>query len=306
MRRIIVLGSINMDIVSRVAKYPRIGETIKGEDFQYIPGGKGANQAIAAHRLGGKVQLFGKIGKDPFGNSLLQFFTHEGLDNKSITTTNLAPTGAAFVVVNNVSENIIFVSGGANDKLSLLEFGKLNFSKFDIVSATLETPIAVTKEVFKEAKKSGTITVLNAAPPIMAGQEIFPFTDYLILNETELSSFAHSEIRTTKEEVVASMYSIKGKMEINIITTLGKRGAVGIFNKQTVALEGHAIDAVDTTAAGDCFTGAFVTALQEGKSVKESMSFANAAAAVSVLRRGASSSLPFRKDVEVFLSRSGR
>lgn len=299
MKKIVIIGSINMDIVSEVVKHPRPGETVKSKDFSYIPGGKGANQAVSAHRLGGHVLLLGKIGKDTFGETLLQFFKKEGMDTNSIIVANNILTGVAFVAVDSNSENVIYVSGGANDNLLSSDIKHIQIEKTDIVLATLETPVAVTQHLFEQARKIGAKTVLNAAPAILDAEAIFPLTDYLIVNETELSFFTRTKTPETKEDVVKAMQKIKGD-NMKIVATLGKKGAIAVNEGEIVVVEGHVVNATDTTAAGDCFVGAFAVALKEDKTMKEAIEFANAAAAISVQRLGASSSLPTRKEVEGF------
>lgn len=290
-----------MDIVSQVEKHPRPGETIKGKNFSYIPGGKGANQAVAAHRLGGNVWMLGKIGKDAFGKNLLQFFRKEGMNTNSIVVADKISTGAAFVAVDSSSENIIYVSGGANDDLSFSDTKNIQIEKGDMVLATLETPIEVTKQLFGQARKIGAKTILNAAPAILDAKTIFPLVDHLIVNETELSIFAQTKIPQSAEDAVISARKLKNDT-MNVIATIGKKGAVALTTEKTIVVKGHRVNAIDTTAAGDCFVGAFAVALQEGKTIKEAIDFANAAAAVSVQRLGASSSLPTRKEVENFVS----
>ena len=291
-----------MDIVSQVEKHPRSGETVKGKNFSYIPGGKGANQAIAAHRLGGNVSILGKVGEDAFGKTLLQFFKNEGMNTDSIAVDEKITTGAAFVAVDNSSENIIYVSGGANDNLSFSDIKDIQIEKEDIVSATLETPIEATRRLFDQARKIGAKTILNAAPAILDAEVLFPLVDYLIVNETELSVFARTEIPKNREEVVGAMRKLQKNVR-NIVATLGSKGVVALVEEEVITLNGHNVKAVDATAAGDCFVGAFVVALQSDKVIKEAMDFANAAAAISVQRLGASSSLPTRKEVENFISK---
>ena len=286
-----------MDIVSQVKTHPRPGETVKSSDFSYIPGGKGANQALAAHRLGGSVLMLGKVGSDAFGENLLQFYRKEGMNTDSIVVADNISTGAAFVAVDSSSENVIYVSAGANADLSFSDATHIQIEKGDIVSATLETPIEATKQLFDHARKIGATTILNAAPGNLDAEVIFPLVDYLIVNETELSVFSRTKIPKTKEEVIEAMKKLQKNIK-NILTTLGSKGVVALIEGRVIACEGHKVNAVDTTAAGDCFVGAFAVALQEGKAIKEAMDFANAAAAISVQRLGASSSLPIRKDIE--------
>ena len=169
----------------------------------------------------------------------------------------------------------------------------------DIISATLETPIETTKEIFSKARKIGAKTILNAAPANLDAKILFPLVDYLIVNETELSVFAQTEIPKTREEVIGAMKKLQKNVK-NIIATLGSKGAVALIDKNTITVNGHRVKAVDATAAGDCFVGAFVVALQNDKIIKDAMDFANAAAAISVQRLGASSSLPTKNEVENF------
>jgi len=291
-----------MDIVSQVEKHPRSGETIKGKNFSYIPGGKGANQAIAAHRLGGNVSILGKIGEDAFGKTLLQFFKNEGMNTDSIAVSEKITTGAAFVAVDSSSENIIYVSGGANDSLTSADTKRIEIERGDIVSATLETPIEITKQLFNKAKTIGAKTILNAAPGILDAEILFPLVDYLIVNETELSVFARTEIPKNKEEVIKAMRKLQKNVR-NIVATLGSKGAVALIEEKVITFNGHKVKAVDSTAAGDCFVGAFLVALQNDKMIKQAIDFANVAAAISVQRLGASSSLPTRKEVEKFVSK---
>lgn len=303
MSKIIVIGSINMDIVAQVEKHPRPGETVRSKDFRFIPGGKGANQAIAASRLGGAVSIIGKVGRDAFGEELLRFLKSEKLNTDLVSVTDAAPTGAAFVAVDVGSENVIYVSGGANDKLTV--DGAVPLAKGDFVGATIETPVEVTMDLFQQAKKVGATTILNAAPAILAAEKVFPIVDYLIVNETELSIFSHTaKIPQTIEDVKEQVSQLARSSGATVIATLGEKGAVGFDGKEFIAVPGYDVKAVDTTAAGDCFVGALTVALSESRSMHDAMRFANAAAAISVQRLGASSSLPYRKEVDEFLTTS--
>lgn len=300
MSTIFVVGSINMDIVSQVEKHPQPGETVLGKDFLYIPGGKGSNQAIAARRLGGEVSMLGKMGEDAFASAMLDFYKTEDLNIENISQTNKAPTGAAFVGVDSNSENIIYVSGGANDTLSTEDVEALEIGEADIVSATLETPIAATKRMFERAKEVGGYTVLNAAPAVLEAKVLLPLTDCLIVNEIELAAFADTNVSTEKKAVISALEKLK---EVKcVIATLGKKGVVARVDGQVIEVEGHVVSAVDTTGAGDCFVGAFVTALQEKKTIQEAIAFANGAAAISVQRLGAAVSMPTKQELEKYFS----
>jgi ribokinase len=290
-----------MDIVGRVERHPAPGETIQGKNFLYVPGGKGSNQAIAAHRLGGKVQLLGKLGKDIFGKCLMDFYKKEGMGTKQICFTNDTPSGAAFVAVDSKGENMIYVSAGANAELTVGDVQKLTIKKGDIVSATLETPMSTTKYAFQEARKQGAITVLNAAPARKEARTLIPFTDFLIVNETELSFFSGIKV-INKAQAIAAMKKLQ-KGKANIITTLGKDGVVALVGKEVFSQKAFPAKVVDTTGAGDCFVGAFITKFQTNRDIKEAMRYASAAAALSVQRLGASSSMPRKREVQKFLEK---
>lgn len=299
--QILVLGSINMDVVSQVDRHPRSGETVKGKDFAYIPGGKGSNQAIAAHRAGGTVSMAGKIGDDAFGQNLLSFFKNEGISTEYISISQRVSTGAAFVAVDSSSENVIYVSGGANDSITSAEVEQLGITHGDIISATLETPVPAVQCLFERAREAGATIVLNAAPAILEGESLLPLLDYLIVNETELAAFAQADLPESKEAALSLMRAIRKEHDLVIVTTLGKQGAVVLTREESIEIPGRNVPAVDATAAGDCFVGCFIAGIQEGKSLREALEFANIAAAISVQRLGASSSLPTRAEIDAAL-----
>ncbi|KKU51582.1 MAG: Sugar kinase, ribokinase [Parcubacteria group bacterium GW2011_GWA2_47_10b] len=225
------------------------------------------------------------------------------MNTDSIAVSEKITTGAAFVAVDSSSENIIYVSGGANDDLTSADTKRVEIERGDIVSATLETPVETTKQLFNEARKIGAKTILNAAPAILDAEVLFPLVDYLIVNETELSVFARTEIPKNEKEVVEAMKKLQKSVR-NIIATLGSKGVVALIEEKVITLNGHKVKAVDTTAAGDCFVGAFVVALQNDKIIKQAMDLANVAAAISVQRPGASSSLPTKNEMENFLTKA--
>ena len=225
------------------------------------------------------------------------------MNTDSIAVSEKITTGAAFVAIDNSSENIIYVSSGANDDLTSADTKHVEIERGDIVSATLETPAETTKQLFNEARKIGAKTILNAAPAILDAEVLFPLVDYLIVNETELSVFARTEIPKNEKEVVEAMKKLQKSVR-NIIATLGSKGVVALIEEKVITLNGHKVKAVDTTAAGDCFVGAFVVALQNDKIIKQAMDLANVAAAISVQRPGASSSLPTKNEMENFLTKA--
>jgi ribokinase len=201
--------------------------------------------------------------------------------------------------VDAAGENVIYVSSGANVELAPDEFGEIAIGTGDIMSATSETSASVTKVLFEKAKAAGATTVLNAAPAVTEARELFDLVDFLIVNETELS-FLTDMPATNSADATAAMRTLALE-KTNIITTLGKAGVIALIRGETITVKGHSVQVVDSTGAGDCFVGAFVTALQEHGDAQKAMDFANAAAAVSVQRLGASSSMPKREEVGTFI-----
>lgn len=300
MKRLVVLGSINMDIVAQVKQHPRHGETVVSKDLQFIPGGKGANQAVAARRLGSNVSFIGKVGEDLFGKQLSDFLKTENLKLENLSKSTESPTGTALVIVDKDSENIIIVSPGSNQKLSPEDTGNVVVSSDDIALATLEITEQAIEPLFKKVREEGGVTILNAAPGIK--NNLFSLADYLIVNETELAFFAKAEtIPKTNDDIVSAMRKIRSSNKQVVITTLGKKGVLALENNSVIELSAHRVKAVDATAAGDCFVGAFATALSENKNLKAALEFANAASAISVQKLGASVSLPRRSEVDSFL-----
>lgn len=295
MRKVIVLGSINMDIVSRVGTHPSAGETVASGDFSYIPGGKGSNQAIAAHRLGAHVQLIGCVGGDAFGASLLEFYKEEAIDVTHITRLSDSATGAAFVAVDEQGENLIYVSPGANAQLAFAYADAVRIAKGDVVCATLETPMDTIEHMFKKARECGAVTVLNAAPAIEDARKLFIHTDYLVVNEIELGIFSGTAA-SSRETAIKSIYTL-GALVPNVITTLGSAGVIARIGESDYEVGGEHVPVVDTTGAGDCFVGAFATALSEHMGAEESLRFANRAAALSVQKEGAALGMPSRAEL---------
>ena len=302
MAKIIVAASINMDVVARVAALPRAGETVAGSELRYIPGGKGANQAVAAARLGGDTHIIGKVGDDASGASLLDFLRDEPLDISRVAIAPGTPSGTALIVVDEESENTIVIIAGANAHNRPEDFSELNIEAGDIITTQFEIPLDTVAALFTKAKSAGAVTTLNAAPARDCPPDILEATDYLIMNETELAFFAQSEsIPRDEQEIATAARQLRSRANQAIVVTLGPRGALCIQENALTRVEGYAVDAVDTTAAGDCFVGAFAVALAEGRALEDALRFSNAAAALSVQTFGASSSLPERVSVDAFL-----
>ncbi len=298
MGRIIVAGSINMDVVSRMERMPKAGETIFGDELHFIPGGKGANQAVAASRLNGRVSFLGRVGEDDFGRLLYNFLKRENIDVSAIRHTKDVPTGTAIIWVNRNAQNSIVVIPGSNGKVSEKDIEALGISQADIVLSQFEIPLDTVFALFKRAKGAGATTILNPAPAIKCPEELLKLTDYLIVNEHEAAFFAGGETTDKLEEIADYSNKIKKNKDQVIIITLGANGVFCNAAEQ-IRVEGIRVKAIDTTAAGDCFAGAFAVALSEQKSLRDALNFANKAASISVQKLGASSSLPTRKEVDI-------
>lgn len=302
MKRVIVVGSINMDIVVSADRHPKPGETVVGNDIHFIPGGKGANQAVAASRLGGLVSLVGKIGHDTFGEKLQAFLKNEKLDLTGLTVSAEIPTGTALIVVDRKSENTIVVVPGCNRELSIKDLDSVHLTGNEIVVSQFEIPQDVITELFKRANKAGATTILNPAPAAHCSTELFARTDYLIVNETELGFFT-GNLRGSDDihTLAGEAHKLRARSGQIVIVTLGAGGVISVSASDLIEVAGHKVNAIDTTAAGDCFIGGFAVALSESMGIRAALEFANAAAAISVQRLGASSSLPLRTEVETFL-----
>ena len=298
MGNIYVAGSINMDIVTKMENLPRPGETVFAQELHYIPGGKGSNQAVAASRLGEHVYLIGKLGNDPFGQSLTEFLGQEQLNLDYLFYTDSAPTGIALINVDGRSENSIVVVSGSNFHLSVNDVDQINLQENDVVVSVFEIPQPTIKHLFHKAKQAQAKTILTPAPATPFIDGLLELVDYLILNETELAFFCNQDqINQDPEAIAANAQQLRHHDEQTIIVTLGAKGAIAVHGDTMLQIEGIAVKAVDTTGAGDCFAGAFAVAVAEGMSLQDAVSFANTAASISVQHLGASTSMPTRQTV---------
>lgn len=302
MSRIVVLGSINMDLVVKASRLPVGGETILGEGFYEIPGGKGANQAVAMSRLGAKVHMIGRVGDDGFGKSLLSTLENDQIDTAAIKAVKGVSTGVALITLQSSGENSIIVVAGANGQINaeeLLADKKLIQSAKTFVTQ-LETPLDTVKAGLQMAKESGAFTILNPAPAQILSEDILKNIDLLTPNETELALLSGMPTQTLDEVKAAADVLIKQGVKA-LIVTLGSQGAYYIDeNGKTYKQEAYKVKPVDTTAAGDSFTGALAVALTEDKSIEEAMAFATKVGALTVQKLGAQSSLPTLSQVSEF------
>jgi ribokinase len=290
-----VVGSINMDVVATAARHPKIGETVIGESLQYFPGGKGANQAVAAAKVDATVSMVGKLGNDTFADDLFEFLKAQQVDVSQVSRTK-APSGSAFITVAKDGDNSIIVFPGANDQLAPSDLHGLKFTETDVVLSQFETPTPTIEAAFRRAREAGATTVLNPAPAGLSPGRLLELTDVLVVNETELATLLGH--RRLPEDIVEAARGLRSSNNQTVVVTLGSKGAVGVVEDQPVQIAGRKVYAVDTTGAGDCFVGTLAAELASGSSTADALQFANAAASLCVQRKGAGPSMPSRKDVE--------
>lgn len=298
-KSILVIGSSNTDMTAKTQELPRPGETVLGGVFTMGAGGKGANQAVAAQRLGGRVKFICKVGRDMFGDNAIAHYNNEGLDTSGILRSDL-PSGVALIYVDSHAENCIVVASGANGDLSEqdIEASKEAIKSCGILLLQLESPIPSVLKAAKMAHEAGATVVLNPAPACPLPEELFRYIDLFIPNETELSTFSGLPVEDAQSaEKAAKAMQQKGVGKL--IVTMGSKGALICDGGQPVFVPAHKVKAVDTTAAGDTFCGALCVAISEGKSLKEAAEFACAASALTVQKMGAQNSIPFRKDINI-------
>lgn len=292
MNKVIVAGSINMDIVVFVERHPSIGETVFGTDLKYFPGSKGANQAISSAKLGVKTILIGKVGKDIFGNKLVSFLNKQNIENK-ISIEKKKPTGVAIIAVSNkTAHNNIVVNSGANSFLREKDIKNLNFKKGDVLVSQFEIPQRTILSFFKKGKRAGTINIFNPSPIQVISKNLLKVIDILILNEIELSIISKKLINIKKAESIYDAVKKINKKDLIVVVTLGKDGLIAFSNKEIIKILGRKVKAIDTTGARDCFVGALAANLAKGKSLFESLNVANIAASISVTKEGTGSSMP--------------
>lgn len=298
---ITVVGSLNMDLVTKVKVMPRVGETLIGKDYKQIPGGKGANQADAIAKLKDKVYMIGRVGDDGFGSDLIQSLSRDGVDISYIKRSKAASTGIAVIMVNDNGDNSIVVIPGANFDLTPKDIDEAlhAIEESEIVVSQLEIPIDTVRHALKRAKKLGKYTILNPAPAIKLDDELIRYVDLLTPNETELEVLSGVKIETEQDILTGARVMIdKGVKEL--VVTLGEKGSLHVNEKGSKLYEAYKVSPVDTTAAGDSFTAGIAVALSEGKLMDEAIKFASKVGALTVTKEGAQSSLPTREEVKEF------
>ena len=298
---IMVVGSINMDLVVRCDEIPRIGETLMGEKLLQIPGGKGANQAVSIARLGNEVIFLGKIGRDNFGREMLQSMDRANINTKYIQREN-TPTGIAIINVDKQGNNNIIVIPGSNNEVdkNYLIKNKEAIKKSDIILFQLEIPIETVRYGLNISKKLGKTTILNPAPAHDLDDEMISNIDILIPNEHELERMSKVIIQD-RESIIEGAKVLLNKGIKMLIVTLGSKGAFYMDHDKYQFFEAYKVDVKDTTAAGDSFIGGFVSSYAENRDIIKAIDIGQKAASITIQRIGAQSSLPFKSEIDNFL-----
>ena len=298
---IVVVGSTNTDMVIKASHLPQPGETILGGTFFMSAGGKGANQAVAAARLGGNVSFIAKIGYDIFGKQSIELFEKEAIDTTSVIRDRIEPSGVALITVDDKGENCIVVAPGANAALNPSDIGEARgkIENASLLLMQLEVPIETVEYAAAIAKGKRIKVILNPAPAAKLSDELLKMVSIITPNQREAEML--TEIKITDDASAKRAASFLHNKGIEtVIITMGAAGAFLSQGNDQALIPGHKVAVVDTTAAGDVFNGAFAVAICEGKNLRDAVAFACKAAAISVSRLGAQASAPHREEVEAF------
>jgi len=304
MPNIIVVGSLNADLVVRAPRFPQPGETISGEDLKIIPGGKGANQSVAAARQGASVAMVGRVGNDSFGPELINNLKHNGVDTAHVQIDAEAATGTATIIVDVKGQNSIVLSPGGNGRVSPADLNTVSFSDYKLLLLQLEIPLEPVLAAAKRAKEKGLRVVLNPAPARTLPEELIALPDFIVPNEGELSLLTNQPVQDlASAENAAKALLARGAQ--TVIVTLGANGALIVNQEVTKHIPAFQVDVVDTTAAGDAFIGGFASALLQDKPLGEAVRYGCACGALAATKFGAQPSLPTKEEVEGFMSLRG-
>jgi len=303
MSRVVVCGSLNMDVVVQSARRPAAGETLTGAKASFLPGGKGLNQAVAAARIGVPSVMIGAIGDGPFGNALRTFLADNDVDCTQLFVVPDVATGLAFIQVAG-GDNAITVASGANALFATSMVDQVPQPN-EVWVAQLETPPATTAALFTQARAAGARTVLNMAPMVEHPADLLKSVEVAVLNEIELAQATNTRLRASSsiKSIVAACRTLRERGARAVVATLGARGVVVVTAEGETALPGLSATVVDTTGAGDCFVGAFAACLARGQTPVEAAHYANAAASCSVEKLGAAPSMPTAEEVATRLAR---
>ena len=300
---VLVLGSINLDLVVEAPRLPRPGETLRGTAFHTSPGGKGANQAVAAARQGASTRLIGRVGADAFGEQLVEAIRAAGVRVSAISIDRDAPTGVALICVAEKGENTIVTVKGANGNVGSEELGVLERIRLQslVLLMQLEIPIAVARAAAESAREAGLIVILDPAPVTELPEELLGNVSWITPNETEAEALTGIEPSDERSAARAGE-ALRSRGVERVAVKLGSRGCVYVGPEGTIAIPAPKVDAVDTVAAGDAFNGALAASLVAGHDVEGTLRRACSAGAIAATRRGALPSLPTRSEVEAALS----
>ncbi len=310
MKNVLVIGSLNADLVVRAPRFPQPGETLSGDDLQIIPGGKGANQAVAAARLGAQVAMVGRVGSDSFGPFLVENLKSNHVDTSHVLKTDSA-TGTAIIVVDANGQNSIVLSAGANGKVDVQDVDTASFSDFGLLLLQLEIPTLTVLRATQRAREHGLLVILNPAPAKPLPNELLANVDILIPNESELSLLTDMPVNDSASAERAAKELLKRGVKI-VIVTMGSKGALIVTSTQVTQVDTYKVDVVDTTAAGDAFIGGLASKLLESGSLlpvqeqalalQNAVRYACACGALATTKFGAQPSLPTKEEVEKFIS----
>jgi ribokinase len=298
-----VVGSVNVDLTFRAASLPRPGETLAGRDFRLGFGGKGANQAVTAARLGAGVALVARVGRDLFGEQALGRCREEGIDTRFVGRDAERPTGVASITVDDAGQNCILVVGGANHGLSPADVraAAAAIAGSRALLCQLEVPLETTREALAVARESGVRTVLNPAPAMPLPDDVLRLADVCVPNETEAERLVGRPV-TTAAEAEAAARALQARGPRAVLVTLGERGVLVVDGDRVDRIPAPPVQAVDTTGAGDAFIGGLAVSLAEGLELRAAAARACSVAALSVTRLGAQAALPTRAELEAFLA----
>lgn len=296
--KITVVGSSNFDLFSRPPRFPRPGETLIGGEFRTDFGGKGANQAVTAARLGGRVTLVTRVGRDVFGQRMLQNFETQGIETQYVFVDDTRASGVADIWVDDQGQNVIIISPGANGALTPDDARRAAdaIQSAAVVVCQLEVPIETVVEAFGIARAAGVPTILNTAPAAVIPDELIGLSDIVSPNETEIELLTGLPV-TTLEDTATAARRLLARGARTVVVTLGRRGALVVQGETVRHVAATPVQAVDTTGAGDCFIGALAVFLGEGQSLAQAIEWANIVAGVSVTRRGTQASFPRREEI---------
>ncbi|HPT77565.1 MAG TPA: ribokinase [Candidatus Atribacteria bacterium] len=303
--RILVVGSINMDLVMSLERAPEAGETVLGDSYTYIPGGKGANQAVAAARLGAEVTFCGRVGDDANGEILLENLRKNGVDTAYITKDKDSQTGLAAIPVDATGQNRIIVFPGANGRVSKEDVDKALEQTYDAVMMQLEIPLETVYYTYKKAAEKGIPVILDAGPAMKVDLSRFEGISVISPNESEASAITGIKVQDEESALEAARYLARETKAGYVLIKLGSKGALLYEDGRHEIFPAFKVKAVDTTAAGDSFTAAMTLKMIEYGDIRKAMPYANAVGAICVSRMGAQPSLPTAEDVAEFMAQRG-